>query len=176
MIVIAAEAPAHAGARERLLDRVFGPQRLARTCERLREGRLPASGLSLAAYKMSKGKTLIGTVRLWHIDAGGCPALLLGPLAVDPALQGCGIGSALMHTALARAAKSGHRAVVLVGDAPYYARFGFCARLASGLSLPGPFERERLLGLELVPDALAGANGIIAPTGVVAAEGMPRAA
>src|SRR5947207_8964430 len=88
---------------------------------------------------------LVGTVRLWHVSAGGVPALVLGPLAVDPSCRKLGIGAALMHRALAAAKARGHRAVILLGDESYYARFGFSAEKASGLTLPGPFERERLL-------------------------------
>jgi len=160
MIVIAAEAPAHAAARERRLDRVFGPQRLARTCERLREERLPASGLSLAAYKMSKGKTLIGTVRLWHIDAGGCPALLLGPLAISPRLQGKGIGAALAFQTLDMAAWAGHRLVLLVGDLAYYRRFGFAPAASHGIRMPDE-KPERLQFSALAPGAIAEYRGDI---------------
>jgi predicted N-acetyltransferase YhbS len=97
---------------------------------------------------------------------GGIPALLLGPLAVDDTCRKLGVGAALMAHALAAAEARGHRAVILLGDAPYYARFGFSAQKASRLSLPGPFERDRLLGLELCEGALDGAAGLIAPTGV----------
>ena len=116
---------------------------------------------------ISDGRGLIGTVRLWHVTAGPRrPALLLGPIAVDPSLQGLGLGSKLMRTALSRAAGLGHPAVLLVGDAPYYARFGFEAGKVGALWLPGPFERERFLGLDLVPGALAGAKGLVAATGL----------
>ncbi|WP_066922770.1 N-acetyltransferase, partial [Methylobacterium sp. CCH5-D2] len=111
---------------------------------------------------------LVGTVRLWNVDAGGCPALLLGPLAVDPAIQRQGLGSVLMQAALGRAEALGHGAVLLVGDAPYYARFGFDGAVAADLAMPGPFERPRFLGLELRPDALAGAQGILRATGALA--------
>src|SRR5213079_3127011 len=102
----------------------------------------------LALIAMREGK-LVGTVRLWHVSAGGRPALVLGPLAVDPACRELGIGAALMQQALAAARARGHAAVILLGDAPYYARFGFSALKTRELSLPGPFERDRLLGLEL---------------------------
>jgi predicted N-acetyltransferase YhbS len=102
---------------------------------------------------------------LWHVSAGGKPALVLGPLAVDSACRALGIGAALMNHALAAAKAGGHGAVILLGDAPYYARFGFSALKTGGLSLPGPFERDRLLGLELRDGALDGACGMIAPAG-----------
>ena len=109
--------------------------------------------------------TLVGTVRLWHVSAGGRPALVLGPLAVDPACRALGIGAALMHQALAAARARGHAAVILLGDAPYYARFGFSAEKTGALSLPGPFERDRLLAIEFADGALAGAEGMIVATG-----------
>jgi predicted N-acetyltransferase YhbS len=153
--------------REALLDACFGDNRHERTCQRLRDGRTPAEGLAFSAVR--KGK-LAGTVRLWHVSAGGIPALILGPLAVDPSCRKLGIGAALMACALAAARSRGHRVVVLLGDAPYYARFGFSAEKARDLILPGTFERERLLGLELAEGALEGAWGMIVPAGAIARE------
>ena len=150
-------------ARETLLDACFGANRSLRTCQRLREGRAPAEGLALSAVRQGK---LVGTVRLWHVSAGGVPALVLGPLAVDPSCRKLGIGRALMNHALAAARARGHGAVILLGDEPYYARFGFSAQKACRLSLPGPFARDRLLGLELRQGALEGVSGMIVPTGV----------
>jgi predicted N-acetyltransferase YhbS len=118
---------------------------------------------------------LVATVRLWHVSAGGVPALLLGPLAVDPACRGFGLRAALMHQALALASARGHGAVILLGDASYYGRFGFSASKTAELSLPGPFERERLLGLELRQGALDGAWGMIVPSGRIATRAKPRA-
>ncbi len=163
MISITEEAAGDAAAREALLDRAFGPRRRRKSSERIRSGRLPASGLSLIARE---GGSVVGTVRLWHVAAGrGRRALLLGPLAVDEMHRSSGIGSALMNAALARAESLGHGAVVLVGDPAYYQRFGFSAEAAADLAMPGPFERHRLLGLELTPGALAGAEGVIRPAG-----------
>ena len=157
-------------AREALLDEAFGDCRFAKTCERLREGRLAAAGLSLVAVsadgKDEAAGRLLGTVRLWSVSAGpGRPALLLGPLAVAGERRGQGIGAALMTAALARAHALGHRAVLLVGDEPYYGRFGFGAGLTGGLWVPGPVERERFLARELVPGALTGARGLVSPAG-----------
>src|SRR5271169_4432771 len=149
-------------AREALLDASFGEDRHLRTCQRLRDGRAPAEGLALSAMRQGK---LVGTVRLWHVSAGGTRALMLGPLAVEDTCRKLGVGTALMDHALAAAVARGHRAVILLGDAPYYARFGFSAQKASRLSLPGPFERDRLLGLELCEGALEGASGLILPAG-----------
>jgi predicted N-acetyltransferase YhbS len=154
------ETPEDVAAREALLDRALGPDRLMKPSERLREGRLPA--IALVARD---GNRIVGSVRLWHVDAGGIPALLLGPLAVDPGMQGKGIGSALMQAALLRAALAGHKAVILVGDAPYYERFRFTAAPTRRLQMPGPVLRKRFLGLELVPNALAGATGRVVATG-----------
>ena len=168
MIAIREELPTDAFSREALLDACFGPERFRKTCQRLREGRRPADGLALVAEMNGR---IVGTVRLWNVTAGpGRPALMLGPLAVDPSLQGLGVGSKLMREALARAAALGHRAVLLVGDAPYYARFGFSAESTDALWLPGPYERERFLGLELAPGALAGALGLVSATGAPEAE------
>jgi predicted N-acetyltransferase YhbS len=152
-------------AREAILDACFGPSRFEKSSERLREGRRPADGLSLVA---EVGGRVVGTVRLWHVAAGpGRPALMLGPLAVDCACQGLGIGAALMGEALARAKALGHRAVLLVGDAPYYARFGFSVGLTRALWMPGPFARERFLALELQAGSLTGARGLVSATGVL---------
>ena len=76
-----------------------------------------------------------------------------------------GVGAALVRRAIAAAGRLGHRAIVLVGDAPYYSRFGFSAEKTVGLRMPGPFERHRLLALELVPGALDGARGLLRPVG-----------
>jgi predicted N-acetyltransferase YhbS len=169
---IRAERPSDVAAREALLDVCFGPGRFARTCQRLRDGRKPAEGLAFVAVRRGK---VVGTVRLWHVSAGGTPALVLGPLAVDPACRALGIGAALMHHALAQAAARGHGAVILLGDAPYYARFGFSAETTAPLALPGPFERDRLLARELRAGALDGVNGLVVPTGAALLRSRPAA-
>ena len=162
---IRAERASDVVAREALLDACFGENRLLRTCQRLRDGRAPAEGLAFSA--MAEG-CLVGTLRLWHVSAGGIPALMLGPLAVEASSRALGLGAALMDHALAAATARGHRAVILLGDAPYYGRFGFSAQNTAELSLPGPFERDRLLGLELSEAALDGARGMIVATGATA--------
>ena len=171
--VIRAERASDVPAREALLDAAFGGNRHARTCQRLRDGRAPAAGLALSAVREG---TLVGTVRLWHVSAGGRPALVLGPLAVDPACRELGIGAALMQQALAAARARGHAAVILLGDAPYYARFGFSPEKTSALVLPGPFERDRLLAIEFQAGALDGAWGMIAATGAEAPQARLRPA
>lgn len=163
MINIREERVTDIAAREALLDEAYGVCRFTKASERLREGRLPAKGLSLVAVEQER---IVGTIRLWHVTAGpGCPALLLGPLAVHPDHRNRGIGSALMHRALTRARLGGYRAVLLVGDAAYYTRFGFTAERTGRLWMPGRFERDRLLAIELRPGALAAAHGMIGATG-----------
>ncbi len=161
-LTLQAETRFDVAARERLLDAAFGMNRYEKTSERLREERLPADGL---AFALKANSGLIGTIRLWNIRAGGVPALLLGPLAVAKSHEGMGLGSRLMHHALAEATSRGHKAVILVGDAQYYSRFGFKAELTKSLVLPGPVERERFLGLELAAGALADARGLVVATG-----------
>jgi predicted N-acetyltransferase YhbS len=135
---------------------VWGPGRFQKTAERLREGRRPAPGLSFIAADHGD---VVGTVRLWDISAeAGRPAVLLGPLAVDEAARCRGIGGALMRRAITAARRRKLRAVLLVGDAAYYERFGFSAEKTGALWLPGPYERHRLLGSELVTGALDGAR------------------
>jgi predicted N-acetyltransferase YhbS len=165
---IRAERASDVAAREALLDACFGASRHTRTCQRLRDGRAPAEGLALSAVRQGQ---LVGTVRLWHVSAGGIPALMLGPLAVEDSSRKLGVGAALMDHALAAANARGNRAVILLGDAPYYARFGFSAARTGELSLPGPFELDRLLGLELREGALDGAWGMVSATGAA----LPKA-
>jgi predicted N-acetyltransferase YhbS len=163
MVSIRDEKITDVAARETLLDEAYGAARFTKTSERLREGRLAADGLSLVATHNGR---LVGTVRLWNIAAGrGRAALLLGPLAVHPEHRNRGIGSALMRRAIARARLAGHGAIVLVGDAAYYGRFGFSAAATGALWMPGQFDRDRLLALELKSGALAGALGMIGAAG-----------
>jgi predicted N-acetyltransferase YhbS len=170
---IRSERASDVAGREALLDACFGEDRDARTCQRLRAGRAPAEGLAFSAMRQGR---LVGTIRLWHVSAGGVAALVLGPLAVDPSCRKLGIGQAMMNHALAAAKARGHGAVILLGDAPYYARFGFSALKTGELSLPGPFERNRLLGLELREGALDGAWGMIVPAATAARQSKPRLA
>ena len=157
MVTVRKERPAEAATRDALLDLAYGPARFAKTSERLREGRRPELALVAA-----EGRRIVGTVQLWQVSAGlERPALLLGPLAVAPDRRKRGIGSTLVHHALREAARRRYGAVLLVGDAPYYSRFGFSSEKTSALWLPGPYERHRLLGCELKPGALDGARGLI---------------
>jgi len=164
MVTIRHELVSDIPAREALLNRAFGKTRKRKTSERLREGRMPSDGLAFTAVD-AKGR-LVGTVRLWDVIAGsGGTALLLGPIAVDCRQQGKGIGAALMERALNEARVNGHAAVILVGDAPYYQRFGFTHGPVTDLHLPGPVDRNRFLGMELVPGALDGAEGLVVGCG-----------
>ncbi|WP_400770045.1 GNAT family N-acetyltransferase [Methylosinus sporium] len=169
--VISEEAPEDIAAREALLDAAFGPARFLKTCERLREGRKPARGLALVCKDEDR---LVATMRMWAIFAGpGRPALLLGPLAVARDYRSLGLGAAMIEAGLSRAAVRNHRAVLLVGDAPYYARFGFETRFTDGLTMPGPVERERFLGLELTKGALTGASGRVSAAGLTVRAATP---
>jgi predicted N-acetyltransferase YhbS len=157
MIAIRPEKPGDIAAREALLDVAYGVSRFAKPSQRLRDGREPA--LSFVAFEHGR---LIGTVRLWTVSAGaGRPALLLGPLAVHPDRRQRGIGSALVRRAIRAARVARHGALVLVGDAAYYGRFGFTAADTGALSMPGAYESDRLLALALAPGALDGARGLI---------------
>jgi predicted N-acetyltransferase YhbS len=163
MITIRGERLSDIEAREALLGQAFGETRWRKTSERLRAGRLPAEGLAFVA---ADGKRVVGTARLWNIACGsGQPVLLLGPVAVESSCRNRGIGAALVRHALDAARRLSHGAVILVGDPPYYCRFGFASAKAASLKLPGPVERHRLLALELVPGALDGARGLIRAIG-----------
>jgi predicted N-acetyltransferase YhbS len=179
---IVAEIDAHASARGALLDRAMGLKWKKKSSQKLRRGRRPSEGLAFVARDGATGR-IVGTVRLWDVAAGegGAAALLLGPLAVEPSLKGEGIGKALMSHAISEAKRLGHRAILLVGDAPYYARFGFSAAKTKASAMPGPYERHRFLALELVPGALDGASGTLKATGrkarqSAAKSGLARAA
>jgi predicted N-acetyltransferase YhbS len=151
------EAPEHSAAIESLHERGFGPGRFARTAFRLREGVAPSVGLSYVALV---GTLLVGSVRLSPILIGKTPALLLGPLAVEPAFMGRGIGTALMMRGLDAARERGHSLALLVGDEPFYAKSGF-ARVPHGrVRLPGPVDPDRLLVSELTPGAFEGVSGL----------------
>ncbi|MGD9844456.1 MAG: GNAT family N-acetyltransferase [Variibacter sp.] len=171
MATIRHERSTDIAARERLLDAALGPTRRAKASERVREGRFAADGLSFSAFERGR---LVGTVRLWNVAAGpGRPALLLGPLAVAPEARGRGTGAQLMARALREARRLGHRAVILVGDEPYYGRFGFSTAKTGGLRLAGPYEQHRLLAVELVAGALDGASGLVRGTGEKLPRGLP---
>ena len=155
-VTIRSERPADDRDIERLHERAFGPGRFARTATRLREGAPAMPELSFVA---SVGTLLVGSVRVSPIFVGTQTALALGPLTVEPAFEKRGIGAALMDAALAAAAAAGHTLVLLIGDEPYYRRFGFVPAPAGQLRMPSPVDPARLLVRELVPGALEGAHG-----------------
>jgi predicted N-acetyltransferase YhbS len=164
MMNITAEIPADAPARDMLLLAAFGEGRFRKTAEKLRAGKLPAEGLAFS-LKDAEAK-LIGTLRFWNIRAGNAgEALLLGPIAIAEHRRSEGFGASLIRHGLAQAKRLNHHAVLLVGDAPYYQRFGFSGGLTQGLHLPGPVDRARFMGLELRPGALANASGMLQATG-----------
>jgi predicted N-acetyltransferase YhbS len=143
-----------------LAAEAFGPGRFARTAYRIREGVAPVSSLSLAAWL---GGRLVGGIRFTAVTIGAeVGALLLGPLVVHPAYKGKGYGQALAGEGLARARAQGFRLVVLVGDMPYYGRFGLVPVAPGQITLPGPVDPKRLLALELAPGALFRAVGPVA--------------
>ena len=155
MVIIRQESPADAAGVEQLLDAGFGPDRLNKTAYRLREG---VSSIADLDYVALDDGRLCATLRFWPVKIAGRTVLLLGPLAVDEACRGHGLGLRLMEQALERARQLGYRAVMLVGDLPYYAKVGF-ARAGDRLILPGPVDQARVLARELVPGGLDGVEG-----------------
>ncbi|MDE2364950.1 MAG: N-acetyltransferase [Hyphomicrobiales bacterium] len=144
---------------ERLTEHAFGPGRFAKTAYRLREGKPADNTLSFVARV---GTILVGANRMTPIRIGDRPALLLGPLVVEPAFRLHGIGEKLVVKSLEAARAAGHALVILVGDAPYYQRMGF-KRVPDGrMKMPGPVDPDRLLYCELVAGALETASGRIA--------------
>ncbi|MGF7174467.1 GNAT family N-acetyltransferase [Azospirillum doebereinerae] len=164
-MIITVEQPKHAAAIEALLDASFGPDRFQKTAYRLRDGVDSIPELNLVAIEHDEhgNEILEGTIRYWPITVGGTTSLLLGPIAVAGRLQGGGLGSKLIRMSLNKAIAHGHKSVILVGDAPYYERFGFSRSLTLGMQMPGPVDMNRLLGLELVEGALDGVSGMIGP-------------
>lgn len=159
-LTIVPETPSDALAVERLNERTFGPGRYARSAYRIREGRSHLLELSFVARI---GTLMVGSIRLTPVCIGDTPALLLGPLTVEPPFRSRGVGAALMARALKDAKAKGYKLVVLVGDEPYYSRSGF-KRIPKGqVKMPGPVNPARLLVNELVPGAFDGVNGLIRP-------------
>jgi predicted N-acetyltransferase YhbS len=159
-VTVLAERPEDAVAIERLHERTFGPGRYARTSYRIREKIAHRLELSFTARI---GTLLVGSVRLTPVRIGDTPALLLGPLTIEPPFRDRGIGKVLIDRALSEAREKGHRLVVLVGDEPYYARSGFRRVPAGQVKLDGPVDPERMLAAELTEGALAGVSGIVRP-------------
>ena len=140
---------------EALYDTCFAPGREALSSYRLRDGVAPVAGLSMVA-RDPEG-ILGGAIRYWPVRIGEAEALLLGPVAVHPTRQGEGLGRFLIEESLQLAGPQGWDRVMLVGDAPYYGRFGF-ERLEH-VEMPPPTNPERVLGRDLTPGAWAGVAG-----------------
>lgn len=159
---------------EALFDLAFAPGRTALSSYRLRDGVPPEASLSLVAR--DEFDAVSGAIRFWRVMVGGAgsPALLLGPVAVHPTRQGEGLGAVLIADSLARAAAGGWTRVILVGDEPYYRRFGFTRDAARALEYPPPTNPDRLLARELAPGALAGVAGMVRRWDAAAA-GAPSA-
>jgi predicted N-acetyltransferase YhbS len=158
-----------------LVAKSFGPGRYAKSAYRLREGVAAEAGLSFVAVEAG---VLRASVRFWPIAIGAEHVLLLGPLAVDTGQRGRGIGIALMNRGIEEARARGHRAIILVGDAPYYARAGFAPVAPGSMKFPGPVDPARILGLDLIGGAMDWAAGEVRRACVddpVCADGAPLA-
>jgi predicted N-acetyltransferase YhbS len=140
---------------EALYDLCFAPGREALSSYRLRDGVPPVAPLCLVAR--DPDNIVAGAIRFWPVCVGGADALLLGPVAVHPTHQGEGLGALLIQEGLQRARALGWARAMLVGDAPYYGRFGF-VRL-EGVEMPPPTNPDRILGVALVPGAWDGVVG-----------------
>lgn len=146
---------------EYLYDLAFAPGRTALSSYRLREGVAPVAALCLTAR--DDYDAVAGAIRYWpvRIGEGGPAALLLGPVAVHPTRQGEGLGALLIGESLERARALGWTRAVLVGDEPYYRRFGFTRAMAAGLDYPPPTNPDRLLARELEAGAFEGVRGMV---------------
>jgi predicted N-acetyltransferase YhbS len=159
-LTILPETAKDAQAIERLLERTFGPGRFVLSAYRLREHVDHLLDLSFTARI---GTLMVGSVRQLPICIGDTPALMLGPLTVEPPFRGRGVGRKLLERALADAKAKGHRLVLLVGDEPYYGRVGFRVVPKGRAIMPGPVDYSRLLVAELVDGAFENVSGTIRP-------------
>ncbi len=159
-LTILAETANDAQAIERLHERTFGPGRFVLSAYRLREHVDHRLDLSFTARI---GTLLVGSVRQLPVCIGATPALLLGPLTVEPPFRGRRVGRALLDRALGEAKAKGHRLVLLVGDEAYYSRVGFRMIPKGRVNMPGPVDTKRLLVAELVDGAFADVAGTIRP-------------
>jgi predicted N-acetyltransferase YhbS len=159
-LTIRAETPNDAQVIERLHERTFGPGRFVLSAYRLREH---VDHLFELSFTARIGTLLVGSVRQLPILIGTTPALLLGPLTVEPPFRSRGVGRALLDRALGDAKAKGHRLIVLVGDEAYYRRVGFKLIPKGRVTMPGPVDYDRLLVAELVDDAFDGIEGPIRP-------------
>lgn len=151
---------------EPLLDRCFGPDRLTKTVYRLREGIHPVPELSSVAVEAESeaaaaDQSMLASIRFWPVLVETTPAILLGPLAVDPRLQGRGLGRALVRHGLDSARRLGHKLCIVVGEPSYYSPYGFIPASPMGLILPGPVDPPRFQVLEMAPGILDTTRGLI---------------
>jgi len=143
------QRPQDIAAADALIDRAFGPGRFTKVSERVREFATSAPELSFCAWRDGR---MVGVVRQWRVRAGETPIVFLGPIAVETEERSGGVGGLLVEQACAAAKAAGEAAVLLVGDEPYFARFGFSAALAAEVSLPGPVDQRRVLAIALRPE------------------------
>ena len=159
-LTILPETANDAQAIERLHQRTFGPGRLVLSAYRLREH---VDHLPELSFTARIGTLLVGSVRQLPICVGDTPALLLGPLTVEPPFRRRGVGRARLERALKEAKAKGHRLVFLVGDEAYYGRLGFKIVPKGRAAMPGPVDYNRLLVAELADAAFDGVTGAIRP-------------
>jgi predicted N-acetyltransferase YhbS len=141
-LAYAAEAPEDEAAVEALLDHAFGPGRFVKSSERVREFAEFRPDLSVCAWD---GARLVGSVRMWRVHVGEAEVIFLGPLAVEAQMRKHAIGAQLVARAVAAAGAAGFPVVLLVGDEPYFGRFGFSAAPTAEVAMPGPVDPRRLL-------------------------------
>ncbi len=158
--VLARERPEDGAVVDALIEQAFGPGRLVKTAERLRETNRPLLDISFVAWC---GDEAVGCVRMWPVHIGQAPAVLLGPFAVEDAWRSRGLGAELIRKACEAAGLAGHGVVLLVGDAAYFTRLGFTPVPPGQVALPGPVDGRRLLWKGLAPDALDGVQGVVRP-------------
>lgn len=161
MFRITPENPEDLDEVEYLYDLAFAPGRTALSSYRLRDGVEPIAELSLVAR--DKYDILAGAIRFWPVLIGqaGDPALLLGPVAIHPTRQGEGLGNLLVSESLEIAINCGWTRVILIGDEPYYRRYGFSRDFATELRFPPPTNPDRLLAKSLTEGAFEGVSGMI---------------
>ncbi len=159
--IVRCERSEDADAIETLLDLCFGLSRFKKTTYVFRDGVPPIKELCFVVEdKLTK--QLVGTIRYWPVVLpDGTPSLLLGPIAVDPSRQSDGIGIELMNFSMAKARALHYASIILVGDAPYYNRFGFVRDVMLGITLPGWVDENRFLGLEIIPGVLSEQKGVL---------------
>lgn len=156
-ITLAAEVPADRWEIEALYDLCFAPGRSALSSYRLRDGVDPIAQLCLTAR--DGAGILAGAIRHWPVRVSGHPVALLGPIAVHPTRQGEGLARLLVYQALEIAGQQGWDRVMLVGDAPYYRKFGF--HLLQEVQMPPPTNPDRVLGIAVQGDAWQGIRGLV---------------